>query len=148
MDENKIIIEGILLNPVKKISHDNGDLFHIIRNYDKGYEGFGEAYISTVKYNEIKAWKKHTKMTANMVVPIGKVKMIVFDERPDSKTNGIFNEYELSLDNYYRLTIPPNLIYGFMGLDETLNMLINVTSIPHDPREQINFKKDYLNYNW
>ena len=139
--KNKIIIEGILLNPVKKISHDNGDLFHIIRNYDKGYEGFGEAYISTVKYNEIKAWKKHTKMTANMVVPIGKVKMIVFDERPDSKTNGIFNEYELSLDNYYRLTIPPNLIYGFMGLDETLNMIINVTSIPHDPREQINFKK-------
>ena len=93
MDKNEIIIQGILFSPVKKIYHENGDLFHIIRNFDEGFNGFGEAYISTIKYNEIKAWKRHIKMTANMVVPHGIVKMIIFDDRPQSTTNGIFNEF-------------------------------------------------------
>ena len=148
MDENEIIIQGVLFSPVKKINHENGDLFHIVRNFDEGFDGFGEAYISTIKYNEIKAWKRHLQMTANMVVPCGSVKMIIFDDRPESITNGIFNEYILSIDNYYRLTIPPNLLYGFMGLDKTMNMIINVANIPHNPKEQKNYKKDYLNYNW
>lgn len=148
MDKNEIIIQGILLSPVKKINHENGDLFHIIRNFDEGFNGFGEAYISTIKHNEIKAWKRHIKMTANMVVPHGIVKMIIFDDRPQSTTNGVFNEFILSVDNYYRLTIPPNLVYGFMGLDKNINMIINVASISHDPKEQINYSKDYLKYNW
>ena len=148
MDENEKVIQGILFSPVKKINHENGDLFHIIRSFDEGFDGFGEAYISTVKYNEIKAWKRHFKMTANMVVPCGRVKMIIFDDRADSKTNGIFNEYILSIDNYYRLTIPPNLLYGFMGLDKEINMIINVANIPHNPNEQINYEKDYIKYKW
>ena len=148
MDKNEIIIQGILFSPVKKINHENGDLFHIIRNFDEGYNGFGEAYISTIKYNKIKAWKRHFQMTANMVVPHGRVKMIIFDDRPQSITKGIFNEFILSNDNYFRLTIPPNLLYGFMGLDRNVNMIINVANISHNPKEQINYSKDYLKYNW
>ena len=77
MDENQIIIQGVLFSPVKKINHENGDLFHIIRNFDEGFDVFGEAYISTIKHNEIKAWKRHFQMTANMVVPQGRVKIII-----------------------------------------------------------------------
>jgi dTDP-4-dehydrorhamnose 3,5-epimerase len=148
MDKNEIIIKGILFSPVKKINHQNGDLYHIIRNFDKGFDGFGEAYISTINYKEIKAWKRHVEMTANMVVPQGRVKMIIFDDRPGSVTNGLFNEFIMSVDNYCRLTIPPNLLYGFMGLDKTVNMIINVANIPHNPHEQINYEKNHLKYNW
>ena len=80
MDKNEITIKGVLYSPVKKIDLDNGDLFHIIRNFDEGFSGFGEAYISTINPNEIKAWKRHFQMTANMVVPQGRVKMIIFDD--------------------------------------------------------------------
>ncbi len=148
MDQNDKIIEGVLFSPVKKINHENGDLFHIIRNFDKGFSGFGEVYVSTINYSEIKAWKKHVEMTVNMVVPCGRVKMIIFDDRPHSTTYGLFNEFIMSIDNYFRLTIPPNLLYGFMGLDKTINMIINVANIPHNPNEQINYNKNYLNYNW
>jgi len=148
MDENEKLIEGIIFSPVKKIGHQYGDLFHIIRNFDEGFCGFGEAYISTIKYNKIKAWKRHLNMTANMVVPLGRVKMIVYDDRPGSSTNGLFNEFVLANDNYYRLTIPPNLVYGFTGLDKEINMIINVANVPHDPNEQVNYEIDYVNYNW
>lgn len=148
MDENEIIIQGVLFSPVKKINHENGDLFHIIRNFDEGFNGFGEAYISTIKYNEIKAWKRHFQMTANIVVPQGRVKMVIFDDRPESITNGIFNEYVLSIENYCRLTIPPNLWYGFQGLSKGINMLINVADIPHNPEEQVNKEVSFIEYKW
>ena len=148
MDKNETIIQGVLFSPVKRISHKYGDLFHIVRNFDNGFCGFGEAYISTIKYNEVKAWKRHFQMTANMVVPSGRVKIIIFDDRSGSITNGVFNEYILCVDNYYRLTIPPNLLYGFKGLDETTNMIINVANIPHDPEEQKNYEKDFIKYHW
>ncbi len=148
MDKNKILIEGILYSPAKIIDHDSGDIFHIIRNFDDGFEGFGEVYISNIEYNKIKAWKRHFQMTSNMVVPLGIVKIVIYDDRPNSLTHGLFNEFILSPFNYYRLTIPPKLLYGFKGLENSVNMIINVADVPHDPVEQINYKNDYLNYKW
>ena len=37
---------------------------------------FGEAYFSKIKFNKIKAWKYHSKMTLNLAVPHGKVKFV------------------------------------------------------------------------
>jgi len=148
MGKSKLTIKGVLQTPLKKIFNEKGNLFHIIRNFDNGFNGFGEVYISTVKYEVVKAWKKHFKMTSNFVVPVGKIKLVIFDDRENSTTKGMLNEFILSVDNYYRLTIPPNLWYGFKGLDEGLNMLINVANIPHDPLEQTNETLSYLNYKW
>jgi len=148
MDENEIVVEGVLISPVKRIKHEKGDIFHVIRNYDKGFNGFGEAYISSINYNEIKAWKRHYKITSNMVVPFGIVKVVVFDDRPNSSTKGVLNEYILSPENYSRLTIPPNLLYGFKGIDKLMNMIINIADIPHDPIEQINYNIDFVKYKW
>lgn len=148
MGENQIEIQGVLLSPVKKVNHEKGDIFHIMRSFDEGYNGFGEVYISNIKFHQIKAWKRHLKMTSNMVVPIGAVKIVIFDDRPDSETKGIFNEFILSINDYSRLTIPPNVLYGFTGLEDGANMIINVADISHDPKEQINYSKDYVKYNW
>lgn len=142
------IIQGVIQTPLKKIINEKGDLFHIIRNFDHGFKGFGEVYISTVKYNIVKAWKLHYKMTSNIVVPEGEIKLVIFDGRDGSPTKGTLNEFFLSRENYYRITIPPNLWYGFKGLGRELNMLINVANIPHDPHEQTNESISIINYKW
>ena len=43
---------------------------------------FSEIYFSRIKYNKIKGWKYHTKMTMELFVPIGKVKFF-FDENKE-----------------------------------------------------------------
>ena len=35
-----------------------------------------EELFSTIKCNKIKAWKRHLKMTMNLIVPLGNVKFI------------------------------------------------------------------------
>jgi len=148
MGKSKLTINGVLQTPLKKIFNEKGNLFHVIRHFDNGFTGFGEVYISTVKYDVVKAWKMHYKMTSNFVVPVGQIKLVIFDDRANSPTQGILNEFILSADDYYRLTIPPNLWYGFKGLNDGLNMLINVANIPHDPLEQKNELLGSLNYKW
>ena len=94
------IIDGIILTPLKQIIHPKGDIYHGMKQSDIGFNSFGEAYFSTVIKNEIKGWKKHTKMVLNIIVPIGEVEFIIFDDRKESKTFNQFFSVCLSQDNY------------------------------------------------
>ncbi|MFW5625378.1 MAG: dTDP-4-dehydrorhamnose 3,5-epimerase, partial [Campylobacter hyointestinalis] len=66
-------MDGVILTPLKQIYNPKGNIFHAMKNSDIGYLGFGEAYFSTIDQNKIKGWKKHTKMTLNLIVPIGEI---------------------------------------------------------------------------
>ncbi len=133
-------MDGITLTPLKQILHPKGDIFHAMKANDNGFFGFGEAYFSTVKKNNIKGWKKHTEMTLNLVVVIGEVEFVVYDGTD-------FFNVKLSKKNYQRLTVKPNLWLAFRGLDDE-NMLLNLASIEHNPNESKNVDLDIFNYSW
>ena len=143
-----MMIEGVLLTPLKKIVHPKGDLFHMMKKSSEGYCGFGETYISTITMNEIKGWKKHQEMTLNLVVPYGGIKVVVFDDRDGSPTHGRFQEFMLSIVDYSRLTIPPGLWVAFQGVSDHVNMLINIANIEHDPSEANNIDLSEISYSW
>ena len=144
------MIEGVELSPLKIIRGDSGDVLHAIKRTDSSFQGFGEAYFSTVNQGAIKAWKRHHKMTLNLVVPCGEIKFVLYDDRLDSATNGDSNELILSLQNYQRLTVPPMVWLGFKGMGNGLNMLMNVSNIPHDPDEydRIDAYNNHIDYQW
>lgn len=129
------IIEGVMLTPLKKITGPLGNVYHGMKQPEKSFAGFGEAYFSTVKSNMVKGWKKHTKMVSNLIVPVGAIRFVIYDDRLGSSTFGQVMDITLSLRNYQRLTIPPNLWMGFQGRGERENMLLNISSIGHDPVE-------------
>jgi len=144
------MIEGVELTPLKVIHGDSGDVLHAVKRTESSFHGFGEAYFSTVDQGAIKAWKRHHKMTLNLVVPCGEIKFVLYDDRQDSQTYGQINELTLSLQNYQRLTVPPMVWLGFKGLSDDLNMLMNVSNVPHDPDEydRIDAYKNHINYQW
>ena len=144
------MIEGVELTPLEIIPGELGDVLHAIKRTEPSYSGFGEAYFSTINKGAIKAWKRHYKMTLNIVVPCGEIKFVLYDDRPDSPTHGDINEFILSLQNYQRLTVPPMVWLGFKGLSNGLNMLMNVSDIPHDPDEydRIDAYKNHIDYQW
>lgn len=135
-------MDGVILTPLKQIYHPKGDIFHAMKKSDIGFDGFGEAYFSTINQNDIKGWKKHTKMTLNIVVPVGNIEFVVYDE--NSKE---FFSTKLSHNNYQRLTVKSGLWMAFKGLDK-YNMLLNLASIEHDPNEAINIGIEEIKYEW
>ena len=129
------MIDGITFTALDKIEADAGSVLHFIKNDDPGYIGFGEVYFSTVKKGAIKAWKMHKLMTLNLVVPVGEVLFVFVDQRKKSKTNGEIYKVRLSSNPYRRMTVPPGIWFGFMGLSSELNLLSNQADIVHDPQE-------------
>ena len=139
------MIKDVLITPLTIIDVPGGNVLHAIKKTDDGYKGFGEAYFSQIKLNVIKAWKRHERMTLNIVVPIGKIRFVMFDDR--EVTNTQFQEIIISQSNYYRLTVPPKVWLGFQGLAHE-SMLVNVASIEHDPLEVIKKNIEEIEFNW
>ena len=135
-------MDKIILTPLKQIHHPKGDIYHGMKKSDNGFDGFGEAYFSTVLKDDIKGWKKHTEMTLNLVVPVGIIEFVCYDE--DTKD---FFSVVLSQDNYQRLTVKPNLWMAFRGLGKD-NMLLNLASIEHNPSEAISIDIKEIQYEW
>jgi len=130
--------KGVLLTPLKKIHHPKGDIFHAIKASEESFNGFGEAYFTTIYAHEVKGWKKHLRMHMNLIVVQGDVRFYLHDEA-FKKTYC----YEIGDSNYHRLTIPCGYWVAFEGLSkETTNLVLNVASIEHEPDEALNVSID------
>jgi dTDP-4-dehydrorhamnose 3,5-epimerase len=148
MNKKSSNINDILITPLKIISVLNGDVMHAIKSSDEGYENFGEAYFSNINSGAIKAWKRHRKMILNLVVPLGKVKFVLYDDREKSKTYENYSEVILSRDNFCRLTVPPMIWMGFIGLDNETSIVLNIANIEHSPDEVEKKELNEILYNW
>lgn len=141
-------IDGVVLTPLKIIDHPIGNIMHGVKASDAGFEGLGEAYFSFVNFRSVKGWKLHHEMILNIVVPLGEVRFVVYDDRGFSATKGMFQEIVLSRKNYQRLTLQPGLWLAFQGLSEGENLLLNLASIEHNPKEAINKSLEEIHYDW
>lgn len=139
------LIAGVQLTPVKHIAGEAGTIFHIMKNNSAGFKAFGEVYISTIKPGIIKGWKKHTLMTLNIVVPIGQIRFVLYDD-----TEKKIQEIVLSPENYNRLTVPPGIWMAFKGEAKQESFLVNFADIQHDPAEAENLAIDnqIIPYEW
>jgi len=142
------MIEGVIVTPLSIIDTEGGDVLHVMKASDMGFTGFGESYFSTVELGAIKGWKLHREMVLNLVVPVGSVRFIVFDEREGSKTVDQFSEIVLSRENYGRLTVPPKLWVGFQGVDVQDSLILNIANIPHNPDEVERRALKEIDYSW
>ena len=129
-------MEGVTLTPLRRIPTPKGDVLHALKATDSSFCGFGEAYFSEILHGERKGWKRHKRMTLNIVVIAGAVRFYIFDDRSGSSTQGETLQITLSpVDNYQRLTIAPGLWMAFEGVAEGTSLLLDIIPEPHDPEE-------------
>jgi dTDP-4-dehydrorhamnose 3,5-epimerase len=136
-------LDDILITPLARITVAGGDVLHAIKNKEAGYNGFGEAYFSWIDANSVKAWKCHTKMTMNIIVPVGKVRFVFHLDGVEE-----FRVEEIGDDRYIRVTIPPGIWFGFQGISESQSLVLNVANIPHNPKEVKHLNLSEINYDW
>ncbi|HMQ16150.1 MAG TPA: dTDP-4-dehydrorhamnose 3,5-epimerase family protein [Phycisphaerae bacterium] len=126
-------IDGVRVVPLKRIPDERGTILHMLRRSDGHFLGFGEVYFSTIYAGVIKGWHKHREMTLNYAVPVGRVKLVIYDDRAHSPTYGLIQEVFLGPDNYSLVQIPPGLWNGFKGMSRPLALLANCCTHVHDP---------------
>ena len=144
------MINGVLVVPLKQIPDERGKIMHMLRRDDPHFEHFGEIYFSVVYPGVVKGWHLHTKMTLNYAVPLGMIKLVLYDERDESSTKGQLLELFIGEDNYCLVKIPPMVWNGFKGIGTKPALVANCPTIPHDPEEIVRvdpFSKK-IPYDW
>ena len=134
-----IITENIL----QVIPVDGGDVRHFLKSNERSFNGFGEAYFSFIEKGRIKGWKLHKRMTMNLVVPVGEVGFVFYEEKISS-----FQVFKIGSKNYKRLTVPPNIWFGFKGLGLYSNLVVNLSNIIHDPSESKKLERSKIKFDW
>lgn len=129
------LIVGLLVTPEKRLASPKGDVLRAIKRSSPGFAGFGETYFSTIHEGVVKGWRRHTRVTLNLVVPIGRIRFVVHDDRPGSASTGRFSEVTLGGPDHSRLTVPPGLWMAFQGLGAGTSLLLNLIDEEHDPTE-------------
>ena len=144
------MIDGVKIIPKKQIIDERGKIMHMLRSDDENFTNFGEIYFSYTHPNTVKAWHLHKRMTVNYVCVVGKIKLVLFDDREKSKTRGELQEIFLTTENYSLVSVPPGIWNGFKSIENKTSIIANCSDIPHDPDEMLRKPYDdpYFNYNW
>lgn len=128
---------------LKRISVLGGDVLHGLKASDPNFKGFGEAYFSIAQKGYVKAWKLHKNMTMALIVPKGSVQFVFYDERSND-----FHEYIIGDNNFGRLTVSPGVWFGFRGVGEGDNLILNIANIEHSPDEVDRREVNQMDYKW
>jgi len=124
--------DGLVLTKLNRMHHPKGDILHALKSSDTSFLGFGEAYFTEIKKDQIKGWKKHSQMITNLIVPIGTVKFHIWDDVNEKGCTASIGD-----ENYARLTIPNGNWVAFSG-HSNYNLVLNIASIEHNPSEALN----------
>lgn len=138
-----VTLRDIIVSPLPRIPTRGGDVMHAVKVSDAGFTGFGEAYFSWIEMGAIKAWKRHSIMAMNLVVPVGRVRFVFCLEGGMT-----FRVEDIGNERFVRLSVPPGIWFGFKGLAEPQSLILNISNILHDPKEVQRLPPTGIIYNW
>ncbi len=144
------MIDGVEVFPLLRIQDERGIVMRMLRADDPHFTEFGEIYFSVIYPGVIKGWHVHSRMTINYAVVDGNIKLVLYDQRPDSKTRSKLQEIVFGQINYQLVRVPPGVVNGFTAVGGQRAIVANCASIPHDPDEIVRIDPftERIPYRW
>jgi len=151
-NEVENLIEGVKIKKLKSIPDERGRLMEILRNDDELFRKFGQVYITTAYPGVTKAWHYHKKQTDNFALIKGMAKIVLFDNRTDSPTKGMINEFLLDMHNPLLIRIPEMIYHGFKCVSDEEVIILNIPTEIYNYEDPDEFRIDPHNndipYDW
>ena len=144
------MIESVKVIPLKKICDERGMIMHMLRSDEPHFEKFGEIYFATAYPGAVKGWHEHTKQTQFYAVIKGMIKLVLYDNRPNSPTHKELMEIFTGEGNYQLIKIPAGVINGYKTISTETAIIANCATLPHEPDEMLRYDPhgDKVPYKW
>ena len=120
------MIEGVKVKELKLIPDERGYLMEILRNDDECFERFGQCYVTAAYPGVVKAWHYHEHQTDNFCVLNGMAKVVLYDGRKGSPTQGKVLELFAGEERRLLITIPPGVLHGFKNIGTGVCQVMNI----------------------
>jgi dTDP-4-dehydrorhamnose 3,5-epimerase len=153
---NNRTIDGVEIKELKLIPDSRGFLMEFLRNDDELFYNaelpFGQAYVTTCYPGVIKGWHAHRHQYDRFGCIYGMAKLVLYDDRPDSPTHGMLNEFVVGHLRPRLIVIPPGVQHGFTAVGDQTAVMLNIPTREYnydEPDEQrLDPHDSYIPYNW
>jgi dTDP-4-dehydrorhamnose 3,5-epimerase len=125
------LIDGLRVKRLRPIPDERGRLMELYSADDPDFAGFAHSYVTTAYLGVVKAWHLHRVQIDNMACVHGMVKLVAYDGREGSPTQGWVNEIFMGVHQPLLVRIPPGVFHGFTAIGEGEAMVINFPSEPY-----------------
>lgn len=146
------MIEGVKTKKLRVIPDERGRLMEILRSDDEMFSRFGQVYMTTTYPQVVKAWHYHKEQDDNIVVAVGMLKLVLFDDRKGSPTRGQVNEFFIGEHNPMLVHVPADVYHGWKCISQTEALVINTTTRPYDHEDPDEYRlpwdTDQVPYDW
>lgn len=155
MKSKQKLIDNVKVKKLKKIKtfdtdeNENGWLIDILRATDvikKDKDKFAQMYVTTAYPNAVKGFHLHKIKVDLFCVIAGTAKLVLIDDRKDSPTKGMVNEFIMGDEGEFMVVrVPPYVKHAFKNIGKTLVYILNCMSPAYDPKhpDEYHCKGDY-----
>ncbi|HDL09885.1 MAG TPA: dTDP-4-dehydrorhamnose 3,5-epimerase [Candidatus Omnitrophica bacterium] len=146
------MIVGVKVKELKFYLDDRGRLLEILRADDKLFKKFGQVYITTIYPGIIKAWHLHKKQTDNLCCIKGNVKLVLYDNRKNSRSFSQIMEFAMGEARPMIVQVPPGVYHGIKCIGNEEAIVLNVPDYPYNHKKPDEYRLDpyskEIAYDW
>lgn len=135
------LIDGVSVRNLRLIPDERGRLMELLRADDKEFTQFGQVYVTTAYPDVVKAWHYHRLQDDNMAVIKGMAKIVLFDDRENSSSKGVINEFFSGDHNHILIHIPRLIWHGFKCISKEEAIIINIVSKCYNYKNPDEYRK-------
>jgi dTDP-4-dehydrorhamnose 3,5-epimerase len=89
-------------------------------------------YLGTCRPGKAKGWGMHDDHIDRYMIISGEMLLVLFDDRPDSLTTGVVQEFYLTMEGRNQITIPTGVWHAHMNLGTADLVFLNAPTEPFD----------------
>ncbi|MBN1288249.1 MAG: dTDP-4-dehydrorhamnose 3,5-epimerase family protein [Actinobacteria bacterium] len=146
------MIEGVEIKKLQVVPDRRGHLMEILRLDDDIFDKFGQITLSTAYPGIIKGWEKHQRKNDKVVCVKGMAKLVMFDDREGSSSEGELMEISIGEHKPVLVKIPTGVYHGYKCISEVEAYMVSISSEPynHDSPdvERLPYDTPDIPYDW
>jgi dTDP-4-dehydrorhamnose 3,5-epimerase len=119
------MITGVVVKEVRNVVKDNG---HLTEIYRKEWDEMGEVhhvFQQILHPGKLTAWHLHTRTTDQFFVSSGLAKIVLYDARETSCTQGVINVFRFGSFRPGFVVVPPGIWHGVMNIGIDVSVVLN-----------------------
>lgn len=126
-------IHGVEMRRLEQKADGRGNLVVLMS------DRFGETYrtphvyLVTAAARSVRAWVYHRRQFDRLAYTLGRLRVVLYDLRPESPTHGALNVIDVGADNKIMLTIPPCVVHAVQNLGDEDTYFVNMPTRAYDP---------------
>lgn len=126
-------IHGVELRRILRRSDRRGSLEVLLSDRHGAEFTTPHVYPVTAAARSVRAWVCHKRQSDRLAYTSGRLRVVLFDLRPDSPTHGGLNVIDVGGGNCVLLTIPPFVAHGVQNLGDEDAQFVNLPTRAYDP---------------